>query len=227
MSHLQNIARIKTVYAALEELGPEVVFVGGATVSLYTDRPASETRPTEDVDILIELLNYSGYAAVEEKLRSKGFVNDMDSGVICRYRVQGVVVDVMPTREEILGFANRWYPEGYASSYQTDLGEGSVIRLFQPPYFLATKMEAFLDRGKGDGRLSTDFEDIVYILNNRNAIWDEMRAAPPELKNFLQQQFGDLLENGYLYEWVSAHLEYAEQRRTSTIIWGLEDFVAS
>ncbi|QEC42618.1 hypothetical protein [Pseudobacter ginsenosidimutans] len=51
----QNLVRIKAVYNALEELGNEVVFVGGATVALYADRPAIEIRPTDDVDILVEL----------------------------------------------------------------------------------------------------------------------------------------------------------------------------
>jgi hypothetical protein len=32
-------------------------FVGGATVSLYVDRPFNEVRPTDDVDIVIELLH--------------------------------------------------------------------------------------------------------------------------------------------------------------------------
>lgn len=41
MSHRENVVRIKVVYDALEELGREVVFVGGATVSLYADRPAT------------------------------------------------------------------------------------------------------------------------------------------------------------------------------------------
>jgi hypothetical protein len=86
MSHIENITRIKAVYKALEELAGEVVFVGGATVSLYADRPAAEIRPTDDVDILIELMNYSGYVVIEEKLRSKGFANDVESGIICRYR---------------------------------------------------------------------------------------------------------------------------------------------
>ncbi|HQW44894.1 MAG TPA: nucleotidyl transferase AbiEii/AbiGii toxin family protein [Chitinophagaceae bacterium] len=227
MSHQQHIARIKAVYTALEELGPEVVFVGGATVSLYADRPAGEARPTEDVDILIELLNYSGYAAVEEKLRSKGFSNDIESGVICRYRINGIVVDVMPTHEAILGFANRWYPDGFASAFPANLGEGYQIRLFRPEYFLASKLEAFLDRGNGDGRMSTDFEDIVYLLNNRVAIWEEINAAAPDLKIWLQEQFLTLLRNGYLYEWVSAHLDHSEQRRTSLIVSGLEEFVSS
>ncbi len=45
-------------YDALEELADEVVFVGGATVALYADRPSGEARPTDDVDILVELMHY-------------------------------------------------------------------------------------------------------------------------------------------------------------------------
>lgn len=35
MSHQTNISRIKAVYNALEDLRDQVVFVGGATVSLF------------------------------------------------------------------------------------------------------------------------------------------------------------------------------------------------
>ena len=105
MSDRENIARLRAVYTALGDLAKEVVFVGGATVLLYANRPASDTRPTDDVDILIELLHYPDYAAVEERLRAMGFVNDTESGVICRYIVQGIVVDVMPTSPGILGFS--------------------------------------------------------------------------------------------------------------------------
>lgn len=68
MSHHQNLLRIKVVHKALEELGNQVVFIGGATVSLYTDRQAEEVRPTDDIDVLIELTTY---AAIEDKLRKK------------------------------------------------------------------------------------------------------------------------------------------------------------
>ncbi len=123
MSHQQNIIRIKAVYNALEELANEVIFIGGAVVSLYADRPASETRPTDDVDILIELLNYKDFAAVEEKLRNKGFINDVESGIICRYIINGIIVDVMPTSEKILGFSNKWYPSAFANSEQLKIGD--------------------------------------------------------------------------------------------------------
>jgi len=71
MSHQANITRIRAVHTALEELGDYVVYVGGATVSLYRDRPAAELRPTDDVDILLEIAKYGDYAAIEEKLRPR------------------------------------------------------------------------------------------------------------------------------------------------------------
>ncbi|SDC63231.1 hypothetical protein [Niabella drilacis] len=76
MSDQTNIARIAAVFTALEELSNHVVFVGGATVSLYKDRPASETRVTDDVDTVVDLAGYTGFAVIEDQLRKKGFVND-------------------------------------------------------------------------------------------------------------------------------------------------------
>lgn len=225
MSHADNVARIKTVYDALEEIAGEVVFVGGATVSLYADRPATESRPTEDVDILIEVAGRAGYAAIEEKLRSKGFTNDPGSKVICRYIINNVVVDVMPTDKDILGFSNRWYEQAFATAQQFSLDDGYDISIMLPEYFLATKLEAFKSRGKGDGRLSTDFEDIVFVLNNRTAIWQEMEQAAPEVQSYLRDTFSKLMAIKYFGEWVEANLEFYEQARARHISGKLQTFV--
>lgn len=221
----ESITRIKVVYDALEELANEVVFVGGATVALYADRPSGEARPTDDVDILVELLHYRDYAALEERLRSKGFTNDTESGVICRYRVKGIIVDVMPTGENTLGFTNSWYEQGYEMAVTHALEEHYSIKIFQSVYFLATKMEAFNNRGGGDGRWSSDFEDIIYVLNNRNSIWGELQTADKEVKAYLKEQFRILLENEYISEWISVHLEQSEQKRLRMIIEELTAFV--
>jgi predicted nucleotidyltransferase len=227
MSHHQNITRIKVIHQALQELADKILFVGGATVSLYTDRPFGEMRPTDDVDILIELVHYTGYAKLENELRTKGFINDVETGVIGRYKINGIIVDVMPTSAEVLGFTNRWYAEGFQYPMEKDLGEGFVVRIFQPAYFIATKLEAFKGRGKDDGRMSSDFEDIVFVLNNRNVIWDEMLEAPPMLRRYLKEEFKRLLKTNYFYEWVSAHLDFTDQKRVSFIVAGLEVFVES
>jgi predicted nucleotidyltransferase len=225
MSHRENITRIKAVYLALEELAPEVVFVGGATVSLYSTRPETETRPTDDVDIVVEIMHYKDYAAIEDRLRSKGFVNDVESGVICRYIIHGVTVDVMPTSEDILGFSNKWYPEAFVNSIRINLEDGLSIRIFSAPYFLATKLEAFADRGENEGRFSSDFEDIVYFLNNRQSIWEEMKNADTQVKQYLKREFAKLLDQKYIDEWISVHLDYSEQRRVGFILGSLAEFV--
>jgi hypothetical protein len=53
MSHHINIVRIKAVANALDSLREKVVFVGGATISLYPERQVFEVRPTDDVDVII------------------------------------------------------------------------------------------------------------------------------------------------------------------------------
>jgi len=225
MSHRENITRIKAVYNALGELADQVVFVGGATVSLYVDRPASDVRPTDDIDILVELARYSEYAAIEEKLRQKGFINDVESGVICRYTIDGITVDIMHTSDDILGFSNRWYDEAFKHSHIFTIDEDYHIRIFSAPYFIATKLEAFKDRGEDDGRFSSDFEDIVYVLNNRTTIWTEINEANAGLKKYLQTEFSNLIDNPYIDEWIGSNLEHNEQSRVRYVLGNLEAFV--
>ena len=170
-----NRLRLKAVANQLGPLNEQVVYVGGATVSLYVDTAAAmEVRPTDDVDVVIELASYASYSLLDERLRALGFRNDTMSGVICRYRLPGllvdlmenVVVDVMPTKPEILGFSNRWYIEGYERAIPYKLDEQTAIRIFPLAYFLAAKFEALASRGGRDLRVSTDFEDIVFVLDN-------------------------------------------------------------
>lgn len=178
MSLHQNITRIKAVHNALGPLKNNVVFVGGATVSLYAEYengiPEDLVRPTDDVDILIELWAYHEYASIEEQLRSMGFKNDIESRVICRYVIQGIIVDVMATGDGILGFGNRWYPEGFKKSMELPLDDQHSIRIFSAPYFIATKLEAFKSptrKDHNDGRMSKDFEDIMFLFEHRKSIW--------------------------------------------------------
>ncbi len=66
MNHSKNLVRIKAVSNALGSLKDQVVFVGGATVAFYVDRMAEEVRPTDDVDVVVEIWTYKDYAALEE-----------------------------------------------------------------------------------------------------------------------------------------------------------------
>ncbi len=219
-----NIQRISTVNSALGALKQKVVFVGGATLSLYAELPQVDIRPTKDVDILVEL-TYKGYANIEEEIRKLGFKNDVESGVICRYMLGETIVDIMPTNEDTLGFTNIWYQEGYENSIEQDLPDGSKVKILSAPYFLATKLEAFKSRGKYDGRVSHDFEDIVFILESRPSIWEELNKSPSSLTEYFKIEFAKLLSHPSISEWIGGHVERRSPPSTNYIIEKLEAFV--
>lgn len=100
-------------------------FVGGAVAGLLiTDPGQPAIRPTEDVDMIIHATARADYQKIEAALRERGFVNDTSRDApICRWRVGGVTVDVMPTLKEILGFSNPWYPHALATAQATNLPE--------------------------------------------------------------------------------------------------------
>jgi predicted nucleotidyltransferase len=206
MSNHTNIIRIKAVANILNQLDEEFVFVGGATVSLYGDLSKAEARPTEDVDVIIELASYTGYAELDENLRKLGFENDIESGVLCRYKVQGVIVDVMPTDASVIGFSNRWYADGFKFAKTIQLDD-LPIKIFTLPFFIASKIEAFKNRGQNNYLFSSDFEDIVYVLENNSNIASLMLESPQDVKQYLKQCFSDFLQDAEFEEGVSAHLE--------------------
>ena len=227
MSDHTNITRIKAVVNSLKELNEHIVFVGGATVSFYSTKASAEVRPTDDVDVIIELVSYGSYASLDERLRSVGFVNDVESGIICRYIINGITVDIMPTTPEIIGFSNKWYPEGFENAISKDL-DGIIINIFSPPYFLASKLEAFKGRGGDDYRTSTDFEDIVYVLENNNNVIEEVSASEESVKAYLTTAFSALLNDPSFEEGIYAHLDPpTAQQQQSRIVAMLHQIVNS
>lgn len=86
MSNSANLAALQAVARALGPLRERVVFVGGSTAELYsTVARAVESRPTIDVDCIIEVLPRMSYYVLEEELRALGFRHDQESKVICRW----------------------------------------------------------------------------------------------------------------------------------------------
>lgn len=115
-------------------------------------------------------------------------------------------LDVMPTDEAILGFSNVWYKKAISEANQITLNNDIVIRLISPPYFLATKLEAFKGRGKEDYFASHDLEDIISIIDGRPELIDEVKACDEKIKLFLAEEFSVLLNSQRFREALPGHL---------------------
>ena len=209
--NIENIKLIELIAKGLGELKEDVVFLGGMVTFIYADDASlSDIRPTKDVDCIIEVHSKMDYAVLEDKLRKKGFKNDIysDKPLICRFLYDGVIVDVMPTETDILGFSNKWYKTGFENRILYQLTEEITIYILPVEYYLATKFEALLGRGGKDLRFSHDFEDIIYIVQNNDNLVKTLQAADKKVKNYLEVEFSKILEDRHHKEAVEANLPY-------------------
>lgn len=190
-----NVQNVELVAAALGDLCDELVLVGGCAASLLIDAPtAPPPRVTYDVDLIAVVAALRHYHVLEKRFAERGFTRDTSPDApICRWRVGGIEVDLMPTDESVLGFSNRWYPEAVASATRLRLPSGRVINLISAPAFLATKFEAFRTRGKAYLLMSHDFEDIINVVEGRLSIVEEVGAGGTALRSFLVRQFADII----------------------------------
>ena len=191
-----NRALFESVVRLLTPVLEELVFVGGCTTGLFlTDPAAGGVRPTKDVDAIVDVASYGGYASLAERLRSLGLVEDTRPGApLCRWRQGEMVVAVMPTHEQVLGFSNRWYPAALATADLRRVA-GRDVWLVTPAFFLATKLEAFRGRGAGDVSASHDLEDIVTVVDGRPQIVEEVAAAAADVRGYIASQIEALMDN--------------------------------
>jgi len=179
-----NLPYLRLVAEALGDLREQVVFVGGAVAGLLvTDPMADSVRATRDVDAVIEAAR-AQFHRIEARIATRGFTRDMDSEVICRWvhRDSGVLFDLMPVDASVLGFSNRWYPYTVETAEPVELANGVSIRVASAVAFVATKLEAFADRGVGDVMASHDLEDVLNIVDGREELGHELVAASPDVR---------------------------------------------
>lgn len=207
--------------SGLQELLHQVTFVGGTIASFYATHPApTEPRPTFDVDCVIEITSQLQFVKLEERLRNMGLEHDTsENAPICRWKFRGVSIDIMPDNPKILGFASIWSAEGLKAPMSVTLHSGVSIRILTAPYYFASKLEAFLGRGVQDIRISGDFEDIVYVLDNRSELTHEIADADIKLKHYVSVAAQSIQDNPSVQEAVDAALGFGfERRRASAII---------
>jgi predicted nucleotidyltransferase len=200
-----NIAVVAEVANALKDIKQNMVFVGGAVVSLYTDDPAAdEIRPTQDIDLTINIMNLSHWERVQEQLSALGFYADPYGPSICSYKYKDIPIDIMAAEDGPLGPANRWYKIGF-ENLKTVKAKDQDIKILSAPCYLATKFEAFNDRGS-DYRTSHDIEDIIYILDNRIGIVEEIASDDNRVAQFIKEQLLTIRNKGLMQEVLLAHI---------------------
>jgi hypothetical protein len=191
-----NLTLLVAMAQAMGPLCDQVVFVGGcATGLLLDDTGLMDVRPTEDVDAIVEVASLAGYHRLADQLMQRGFKQTMaDNTPPFRWYWNRMQLDLVPLDEKVLGFANPWYRVGYASALVAEVIQGLKLRHLSGPHFLATKFEAFKDRGQNDVYLSHDLEDIMTVIEGRSIVAPEVLEAAADVRSHLARSVASLLE---------------------------------
>ena len=226
-----NVSLLEQAAAHLgDSLLEQLVFVGGAVAGLLITDPAMpDIRPTQDVDVICRVIARADYYQLGMQLRERGFQEDTRPGApLCRWCIEQIILDLMPSQGEMLGFSNRWYPLAVESAQLHALPSGRSIRMVTAPVFLATKLEAFYGRGQGAFLFSHDLEDLMAVVDGRESLLEECRLSPPELRNALAAHLKVLLATPAFIEAVPAFLpgDQASQQRLPELLLMLSSIAA-
>jgi hypothetical protein len=201
-----NLEILKSVIFELKSIKDDLVFLGGATISLFITEPHNVTiRETFDVDCVVDVIHRTAYDDISKKLRLIGFNEDMESSVTCRFKKGSLILDLMPIDEKILGFSNIWYKDGFENAIKVKVGSID-IKVFSLPFLIATKIEAFKGRGKGQYISSHDIEDIVTLFDGRSTIAMDMKMSNKKVQDYLRAEFKKLLSDQNFQNSLEAHI---------------------
>lgn len=189
---------------------------------MNTDPAAPAVRPTKDVDVVVEVATRAALDEFEQRVEARGFKRDQQSGVICRWvhRGSGLVLDVIPAETRLLGFENEWLKKSVPHAIPRTLPSGAGLRAIPPPYLLATKLEAFRRRGRGDFLASADFADVIAVVDGREEVVSEVASAPSEVRSFLARELASLARETGFHDGIASALrpDAASQARVDDIV---------
>jgi len=220
-----NLKVVEKVAISLEELNDDVIYVGGAVVSLYvTDEGAEQPRPTKDIDISVQISTYSQMDELREKLALKKIYPAPSEKIMYRYSYEDILIDFIPFEETILGPTNSWLKPGFEKAYPVNIGE-IEIKILPVSLFLATKWEAYKSRGN-DPRTSHDFEDIIYIVDNNLEVVEDIRNANKDVQNFLKEMSTEILNHNSRNEIIECHINpFSANERREIVIAKLNEIL--
>jgi hypothetical protein len=127
-------------------------------------------------------------------------------------------LDLVPLDEKVLGFANPWYRVGFEAALVAEVVQGLKLRHLSAPHFLATKFEAFKDRGQNDVYLSHDLEDIMTVIEGRSTVASEVGAAAEDVSSHVGGSVAALLDMPAFHNALPGLLSDPEREQTVKLL---------
>ncbi|MDD2238090.1 MAG: hypothetical protein PHG65_12870 [Kiritimatiellae bacterium] len=187
-----NERDISTVVRSMKEIGVSFALIGGSALPYLLD-PAYIHRPTNDVDVVVEVTTRIAYSKLERKLERAGFHHDMTGGPRCRWLLDDITVDVLPTSPNAAEFGSVWFEEAMSALESVTARDGTEFHVIGPAHLLATKLTSYFDPKRDDDKKISDLEDIVSLVEGCSKLLPALEIGSMELQRHISGRIRLLL----------------------------------
>lgn len=122
-----------------------------------------------------------------------------------------------------------WYGLAIETATSISFPSAASARIISAPAFIATKLTAYRDRGRGDVFASHDLEDVLTIVDTRPSLLDEVDRSVAPLRAFVADEVRALLETPAFADALHGHVEQGPMTagRTAIVLSRLKRLTAS
>jgi predicted nucleotidyltransferase len=114
-------------------------------------------------------------------------------------------VDIMPMRDPTGSFSDGWFEYALQTAGPRTLNNVTISTV-SATCFVATKLNAFTDRGQGDFRASHDLEDLLAVVDGRKTLCAELAAERDDLRQYVAASIASMLNKPAFMDALPGHL---------------------
>jgi hypothetical protein len=170
----------------------ELVFAGGcASALMFSEANFIRAHPPQWLDVIASTNGELGHTGLTIKLKELGLREDTTVGR-GRWKLGALTVCFWNVDPVFSPFSSRFMRDAFAMPRRLPATPEMKVKMVNPAFFLALKIEAFQGRGQGNFQTSEDLNDLVSMLAARAELAFDLKLAAPPVRSFVQRSLAEL-----------------------------------
>jgi hypothetical protein len=175
------------------------------------------------LDVIASTSGELGYTGLTIKLKELGLREDTSVGR-GRWKLGALTVCFWNVDPVFSPFSSRFMRDAFAMPRRLPSTPEIKVKMVNPAFFLALKLEAFQGRGQGNFQASDDLNDLVSMLSARAELAFDLKLAAPVVRSFVQRALAELKPKHEFQEAIKRIANF-DQARIDTALARLNEIV--
>ncbi len=191
-------AELKLCQALVNTLKPlqeKVVYLGGCACALLATDAEIGRVPPNSLDLIVNTENDLALSSLGIELRQAGLMEVMLDNARENARGRWIFgpleLNVLNVNKQFHAFESRFTQEAFQNPRRYPL-DGEKLKLINPAFFLAIKIEAFQALGLNNYVKNSDLDDLIYVIAARPELPFDLKLATAPVKVFVIRALAEL-----------------------------------